>query len=464
MSGIVDAALGPHQFTREDRYRARLIVITSLTVAASACVLVVLVFALDWGPKFIPSAAGGGALVVVNLWMLRRTGWLELTAMILCLGLLAAVIAACWVAGGLAQPVLPWTLLVPLYAPLLLRPRLAMVCVALVIANIGSLYVAEASGYQFPPIPGRLGALVSDQIVLTLLVAALVWMYERARRDALVERDTALAALREAQKLESVGRLASGVAHEINTPVQFVNDSIHFVRDAVGELFGVIEKLAAEAANKAAEITEAADLPFLLDKVPNALERAIEGLGRITTIVRSMKDFAHPDQKEMSTVDLNRAVESTLTIARNEYKYVADLETDFGELPSVRCYVGELNQAVLNIVVNAAHAIGDVVQGTDARGVIRVRTRVDGDQVVIAIADSGGGIPDATRDRIFEPFFTTKEIGKGTGQGLALARSVIVDRHHGQLSLETELGKGTTFFIRVPINDLLTVPATKAAA
>ncbi len=270
--------------------------------------------------------------------------------------------------------------------------------------------------------------------------------------------------LQQAQKLESVGRLASGVAHEINTPVQFVNDCIHFVRDAVKDLFGVIEKLevvqrsvldgvpATAVATEAAELVDAADLPYLLDRVPKALERAIDGLGRVTTIVRSMKEFAHPDQTDMTTVDLNRAVESTLTIARNEYKYVADLETDFGDLPPVQCHAGDVNQAILNIVVNAAHAISDVVQGTDGRGAIRVRTRRDGDQVVIAIADTGGGIPDAVCGRIFDPFFTTKEVGKGTGQGLAIARSVIVEKHRGALWFETELGKGTTFFIRVPID------------
>jgi signal transduction histidine kinase len=270
--------------------------------------------------------------------------------------------------------------------------------------------------------------------------------------------------LRHAQKLESVGRLAAGVAHEINTPVQFVSDSVQFVRAGVTELFGVVTKLEAieravlaggpplALAAQAAEAAVDAELPYLLEHIPIALDRALDGLDRVTRIVRSMKEFAHPDSKIMTVADLNHAVESTLTIARNEYKYVADLETELGDLPPVRCYLGELNQAVLNIVVNAAHAISDVVAGTDRKGRICVQTRRDGDDVVIAISDTGGGIPEAARDHIFDPFFTTKEVGKGTGQGLAIAHSVVVDKHHGQLGFQTELGKGTTFVIRLPID------------
>jgi PAS domain S-box-containing protein len=270
--------------------------------------------------------------------------------------------------------------------------------------------------------------------------------------------------LAQAQKLESVGRLASGVAHEINTPVQFISDSVHFARDAATDLFRVIGKLSAvhqavldgtsprEAAEEASAALEVADLPYLTQNVPPALDRALEGLGRVTAIVRSMKEFAHPDSAEPVAADLNRAIESTLTIARNEYKYVADLETDFGELPPVYCHVGEFNQAILNMVVNAAHAIADVVHGTTRRGHIRVRTRLEGDDVVITLSDTGGGIPEAIRERIFDPFFTTKEVGRGTGQGLAIARSVIVDKHGGALTFTSEPGQGTTFVIRLPVH------------
>jgi PAS domain S-box-containing protein len=268
--------------------------------------------------------------------------------------------------------------------------------------------------------------------------------------------------LRQTQKLESVGRLAAGVAHEINTPVQFVSDSVHFVREATQQLTALIDTWralvsadpGATAETRAAlgKAEEDADLPYLVENLPKALDRSLEGLDRVATIVRSMKEFAHPDQKEMTPVDLNRAIASTLVIARNEYKYVADVETDFGDIPRVTCRAGDVNQAVLNILINAAHAIGAVVAGSDRKGRIIVRTRQEGASVVVSISDSGAGIPEAIRDRIFEPFFTTKEIGKGTGQGLSIARAVIRDQHHGDLTFDTVVGVGTTFDLRLPID------------
>jgi signal transduction histidine kinase len=162
----------------------------------------------------------------------------------------------------------------------------------------------------------------------------------------------------------------------------------------------------------------------------------------------------------MAQADLNQAIQSTLVIASNEYKYVAEVETDLGDLPLVNCYAGEINQVVLNLIVNAAHAIGDVVKETQAKGKIRVATRVLDDQVEIAISDTGKGIPVEVRAKIFDPFFTTKEVGKGTGQGLAIARSVVVDKHGGTLHFETEVGRGTTFYIRLPING----PSSASAA
>ena len=291
---------------------------------------------------------------------------------------------------------------------------------------------------------------------------------------AMKTRLQAEAELRQSQKLEAVGRLASGVAHEINTPVQFVSDSIFFLRDAMQDLMGLVVKLRlirhsalqgaslAGAVEAAEEAERVADLDYLLENVPKAFDRSLDGLTRVTTIVRSMKEFAHPDAAEMTTVDLNHAIQSTLIIARNEYKYVAEIATDFAELPLVTCYAGDVNQAVLNIVVNAAHAIGDVVKGTEAKGLISVKTSIEGEHVVIAISDSGGGIPAAVRERIFDPFFTTKEVGKGTGQGLAIARSVVVEKHGGELTLTTEVGKGTTFFIRLPTHGRKLASALKA--
>ena len=267
------------------------------------------------------------------------------------------------------------------------------------------------------------------------------------------------------QKLESVGRIAAGVAHEINTSVQFISDSVRFVRHALkdvphalaayrGLTAGVLSgRDVTGAAKAAAETDEAADVDYFLKNAPEALDRALEGISRVGSIVRSMTEFAHPDSRTMADVDINRAIKSTLNMARNEYKAVADVDTDFGEIPAVHCHAGDVNQVVLNLLLNAAHAIGDVVAGSSDKGRITVRTRAIGDFVEISIADTGAGIPESVRGRIFEPFVTTKEVGRGTGQGLALSRGIVVEKLKGSLHFETETGKGTTFFIRLPVSD-----------
>lgn len=268
-----------------------------------------------------------------------------------------------------------------------------------------------------------------------------------------------------AQKLESVGRLAAGIAHEINTPVQYVSDNVEFVRAAMADVAAVVHAYrsliqavksdadVAAAVQRVGEAEAAADLDFLMENAPRVLDGALEGLRRIATIVRSMKEFAHPDQAQKSPADLNQAIRSTLVIANNEYKYVAEVVTELADLPFVPCYLGEINQVVLNLLVNASHAISDVVKDSGSLGKITVRTRLDGNEVEISIADTGAGIPETARDKIFDPFFTTKEVGKGTGQGLAIAYSVIVKKHAGTLRFETECGKGTTFFIRLPVGE-----------
>ena len=263
----------------------------------------------------------------------------------------------------------------------------------------------------------------------------------------ITERKRAEQRLAAGERLESIGRLAAGVAHEINTPIQYLNDSVYFIREAMQDLMVHNQKLQSMLP-VAPEPDE--DIEDLKQELPPALDRVVDGLGRIAEIVRSMKEFSHVDQREMSQVDLNRAVNSTLVIARSEYKYVADLETEFGALPLVTCHGGQINQVILNLVVNASHAIGDSVKGTNNKGVIKVRTYVGDTHAVISISDTGGGIPEAIQKRIFEPFFTTKEVGRGTGQGLSIARN-IMKSHDGSLHFETELGKGTTFYIRLPL-------------
>jgi PAS domain S-box-containing protein len=278
----------------------------------------------------------------------------------------------------------------------------------------------------------------------------------------ITERRRAEEELRQAQKLESVGRLAAGIAHEINTPIQFIGDNAHFLQDGfavLADLTGRYRALreAVEAGDAVAELLgeiheaeAASDLGYLTSEVPRAIEQSLDGLERVARIVRAMKEFAHHGLADASFSDINQGLRSTLIVATSELKYVADVEADLGDLPPVLCRIDDLNQVFLNLLVNAAHAIADVQQGTGRRGVIRVTTRQDGADVVVAIADTGAGIPAAIQAKVFDQFFTTKEVGRGTGQGLPLARSVI-EKHGGSLTFDSEVGRGTTFYIRIPV-------------
>jgi PAS domain S-box-containing protein len=270
--------------------------------------------------------------------------------------------------------------------------------------------------------------------------------------------------LRQAQKLESIGQLASGIAHEINTPTQYIGDNVQFLKDAFQGLKGLVQnnqrKLIAEKHQAVALAMQPEDTPeyepddveYLIDEIPKAIDQTLEGVAQIANLVGAMKEFSHPGTKEKIPLDLNHAIGSTITVSRNEWKYVAEMETDFDpSLPMVSCLPGEFNQVILNLIVNATHAISDVVHRNGLeKGKILVQTRNSGEWVEIRLQDTGSGIPEKIRSRIFDPFFTTKEIGKGTGQGLAIARSVIVDKHGGSIHFETEEGKGTTFIIRIP--------------
>jgi len=292
------------------------------------------------------------------------------------------------------------------------------------------------------------------------------------RQQASQERQMMEVQLHQAQKLESIGRLAAGVAHEINTPTQYIGDNTQFVRDSFQELLPVLQAsrqlLAAARENRLTpellQATEAlmkqADVEYLIAEIPKAIDQSLQGVERVAKIVRAMKEFSHPGAEDKTQVDLNHCIDSTLTVARNEWKYVAELVTDFdATLPPVVCLPGEFNQVILNLTVNAAHAIADAIkEGETTKGTITVTTKHDGDWAEVRLQDSGTGIPEAARAKIFDPFFTTKGVGKGTGQGLAIARSVIVDKHGGTISFETEMGQGTVFIIRIPI-----APGEKAA-
>jgi PAS domain S-box-containing protein len=254
------------------------------------------------------------------------------------------------------------------------------------------------------------------------------------------ERKQAERRLAVAERLESIGQLAAGVAHEINTPVQYVNDSVYFIREAVQELLA-----RSQTSEPDAELRE------LQRELPAALDRVADGLARVAEIAGSLKEFSHADHDSMVPVDLNQSIQHMLIVAGHEIKYVADVETHFGELPPVVCYGGQINQVVLNLVTNAAHAIEQAIKEGSSRGVITLKTYLDGDEAVISVSDTGPGIPELIRERIFEPFFSTKEVGRSTGQGLSVARNVVVQGHGGSLQFQTESGRGTTFFVRLPI-------------
>jgi PAS domain S-box-containing protein len=272
--------------------------------------------------------------------------------------------------------------------------------------------------------------------------------------------------LRQAQKLEGIGQLAAGIAHEINTPTQYVGDNAAFIKESwtsLDELLRTVRSVAQQAkagAPLAAEIVaqlergvEKADLDYMLDEIPRSLKQTLDGVRRVANIVQAMKEFSHPGGDEKEPIDINHAIETTLTVARNEWKYVAAVETEFdASLPLVPCLAGEFNQVILNLVTNAAHAITDKNgNGGQTLGKITIRTRREEEWAEVQIEDTGCGVPEQNRSRVFELFFTTKEVGRGTGQGLALAHTIIVKKHGGQIWFQSEEGRGTTFFVRLPL-------------
>ncbi|GAA0503421.1 hypothetical protein Ade02nite_35900 [Paractinoplanes deccanensis] len=270
--------------------------------------------------------------------------------------------------------------------------------------------------------------------------------------------------LRHAQKLESVGRLAAGIAHEINTPMQFIGDNVRFLDESFGELLELMaevrDRLGSADDDLARRMLEL-DVDFLLEEAPMAIRQTLEGVDRVATIVRAMKAFGHPGTDAKSPADLNEAIRNALIVAANEIRQVADVETDLAELPLVMCHVGDINQTMLNLLVNAAHAIEAAGRG---RGRIRVSTRLDGHEVVIEVADTGTGVPPEIADKLFDPFFTTKQVGKGTGQGLSLIRSLIAERHQGSIGFTSEPGAGTVFTVRLPVEARVAPEYTQAQA
>ncbi|MGD8991989.1 MAG: ATP-binding protein, partial [Desulfobacterales bacterium] len=277
------------------------------------------------------------------------------------------------------------------------------------------------------------------------------------------------AQLHQSQKMEAIGQLAAGIAHEINTPTQFVGDNTRFLQDAFSDLVQACN-LYKDSINafKAGTLKpvhiqeveaqlEELDIAYLEEEVPLAIEQTLKGVDRITHIVQAMKIYAHPGGDEKELVDINKEIEKTITFTRNEWKYVADFNIDFDTaLPTVPCHRAEFNQVILNLIVNAAHAIADAnAANSTEKGIITITTSQSQNRAEIRISDTGAGIPEHIRHRIFDLFFTTKEPGRGTGQGLAIAHSVIVDKHDGSIGIETKENEGTTFVIRLPLDTTL---------
>ena len=281
-----------------------------------------------------------------------------------------------------------------------------------------------------------------------------------AVKEDITEKKITEAHSRQAQKLEAIGQLAAGIAHEINTPIQFVGDNARFVKEswnALDPAFALLQKTddagsASALLARVRQILNDCDAAYLQTEVPRALDQSLEGIARVAKIVRAMKEFSHPGSDEKQLADINKAVLTTLTVARNEWKYVAEVETVLApDMELVPCHLGELNQVFLNLLINSAHAIAEVVgDASKGKGKITIRTTQDKDCTIISVADTGRGIPREIQSKVFDPFFTTKGVGRGTGQGLSLAHNSIVKKHKGRIWFETETGKGTTFFIQLP--------------
>gem|GEM_PF-1154335 len=311
-------------------------------------------------------------------------------------------------------------------------------------------------------------ALLEQNMALEAVVSRKTHELQREReqlQEALSVLSSTQARLLQSQKMEAIGQLAAGVAHEINTPIQYVSDNVTFLRSGFDTLLGVVDQhlalllearqgaLADDSLDAAEAALKAARLDYLRRNVPDAFEESQEGLNRVATIVTAMKRFSHPSGAEMEPVDLDDLVTTTVMVARNEWKYVAELETCFdANLAQVPCFRDEISQVVLNLIVNAAHAIADVqLKAGGGKGRILISTRMSENHAEIRIADSGGGIPEAIQRSVFDPFFTTKPVGKGTGQGLAMAYATVVGKHRGRIFFEVEDGVGTSFILHLPL-------------
>ena len=284
--------------------------------------------------------------------------------------------------------------------------------------------------------------------------AMAVWSIEDVtpRHEAERIREELAEQLRKSQKMESLGTMAGGIAHELNTPIQFVTDNTKFLSDALEDLNGAITALSAgRDKNSLHEINEKFQIEYLQEEIPTSISQSLLGLMRISEIVMAVKRFSHPDGKELEYNDVNALIETTITICKNSWKYVADMELHLDKtLPPVLSSAGELSQVFLNLIVNAAHAIEDKADGAEKQ-TISISTQRTSQGFEIRVSDTGAGIQPQIKDKIFDLFFTTKAPGRGTGQGLALVHSIVTKTHSGSISVDSAVGRGTTFIVTLPM-------------
>ncbi|WP_051677144.1 PAS domain-containing sensor histidine kinase [Maridesulfovibrio frigidus] len=317
--------------------------------------------------------------------------------------------------------------------------------------SLSETYVLSANGTTLPVSRHVLPITIKERPHLALI------LFDITARKNLEHK------LARAQKLESIGRLAAGIAHEINTPIQYIGDSVQFIKEAFDDflkLSEIEEKIMescrkfedfSEIMKKRDQIAEDEDTDFIMDEIPEACTRALEGVERVATIVRAMKNFSHPGQSSKQLTDINKAITTTLTVARNEWKYAAEVDLQLGDIPMVMTLQGDINQVLLNMIVNAAHAIRDKHEPLGKKGEITIATTKEESFVEIKISDNGTGISPEILDNIFDPFFTTKKVGEGTGQGLAIVHDIIVNKHGGSIDVESKWEEGTTFIITLPL-------------
>jgi signal transduction histidine kinase len=318
---------------------------------------------------------------------------------------------------------------------------------------------------------------VSDYLVKDLeggFIHVLPLVVERTiqQRQTLLEKQRIEQELAQAQKMKAIGQLAAGIAHEINTPTQYIAHNARFLQNAFTDISALLDgydrllqavrndAVTDEALNELEAKRRSADLDYLSAEIPLAIRQSLEGVQHVASIVGAMREFSHPDAGRKQPVDLRHAIEGAITLCCNEWKYVAEVVTDFDpNLPPVCCLPSDINRVVVNLMVNAAHSVAEASQnGASGKRRITLRTRRDGPWAEIRVEDEGTGIPKEIRDRVFDLFFTTKDVGQGTGQGLAITHAIVVEKHGGTIHFETESGRGTTFIVRLPIDGQPTAP------